>query len=37
MKKMGTSSDIYAAVIGDLTFDPDGDAMLTGSVPSCPQ
>jgi GNAT superfamily N-acetyltransferase len=28
MKKMGKSSDIYAAVIDDLTFDPDGDAML---------
>jgi hypothetical protein len=29
MKKMGKANDIYAAVIDDLTFDPDGDAMLT--------
>ena len=46
---MGISSDIRAAVIDDLTFDPDvdasdirveemdGDVMLTGSVPSYPQ
>ena len=43
------SSDIRAAVIDDLTFDPDvdasdirveekdGDVVLTGSVPSYPQ
>src|SRR5579871_191011 len=45
MRKMGKSSDIRAAVIDDLTFDPDvdasdtraaemnGDVVLTGSVP----
>jgi hypothetical protein len=49
MRKMGRSSDIRAAVIDDLTFDPDvdasdsrvaemnGDVVLTGSVPSYPQ
>ena len=49
MRKMGKSSDIRAAVIDDLTFDPDvdasdirvaemnGDVVLTGSVPSYPQ
>ena len=49
MRKMGESSDIRAAVIDDLTFDPDvdasdirvaemnGDVVLTGSVPSYPQ
>ena len=43
---MGKSNDIRAAVIDDLTFDPDvdasgirveetdGDVVLTGSVPS---
>ena len=48
-EKMGKSSDIRAAVIDDLTFDPDvdasdsrvaemnGDVVLTGSVPSYPQ
>ena len=46
---MGKSNDIRAAVIDDLTFDPDvdasdirveemdGDVVLTGSVPSYPQ
>ena len=46
---MDTSSDIRAAVIDDLTFDPDvvaadirvaemnGDVVLTGNVPSYPQ
>jgi osmotically-inducible protein OsmY len=46
---MGKTSDIRAAVIDDLTFDPDvnasdirveetdGDVVLTGSVPSYPQ
>ena len=46
---MGKSNDIGAAVIDDLTFDPDvdasdirveetdGDVVLTGSVPSYPQ
>jgi hypothetical protein len=46
---MGESNDIRAAVIDDLTFDPDvdasdirvaemnGDVVLTGSVPSYPQ
>jgi hypothetical protein len=46
---MGRSNDIRAAVIDDLTFDPDvdasdirveemdGDVVLTGSVPSYPQ
>ena len=45
-KDMGTTNDIRAAVIDDLTFDPDvdesditveyrdGDVVLTGSVPS---
>jgi len=49
MRKMGKSNDIPAAVIDDLTFDPDVDAsdirveemdgnvVLTGSVPSYPQ
>jgi len=49
MRKMGKSNDIRAAVIDDLTFDPDvgasdirveemdGDVVLTGSVPSYPQ
>lgn len=49
MRKMGTSSDIRAAVIDDLAFDPDvdasdirvaemnGDVVLTASVPSYPQ
>jgi len=49
MRKMGKSNDIRAAVIDDLTFDPDVDAsdigieeidggvVLTGSVPSYPQ
>jgi osmotically-inducible protein OsmY len=49
MRKMGTSSDICAAVIDDLTLDPDvdasdirvaemnGDVVLTASVPSYPQ
>ena len=49
MRKMDKSSDIRAAVIDDLTFDPDvdasdirvaemnGDVVLTGSVPSYPQ
>ena len=48
-EEMGISSDIRAAVIDDLTFDPDvdasdirveemdGDVVLTGSVPSYPQ
>jgi hypothetical protein len=48
-EEMGKSSDIRAAVIDDLTFDPDvdasdirvaemnGDVVLTGSVPSYPQ
>jgi osmotically-inducible protein OsmY len=46
---MGKSNDICAAVIDDLTFDPDvdasditvenreGDVVLSGSVPSYPQ
>ncbi len=46
---MGKSNDIRAAVIDDLTFDPDvdasdigveemdGDVVLTGNVPSYPQ
>jgi osmotically-inducible protein OsmY len=46
---MGRSNDIRAAVIDDLTFDPDvdasgirveemdGDVVLTGNVPSYPQ
>jgi osmotically-inducible protein OsmY len=46
---MGTSNDIRAAIIDDLTFDPDvdesgitvedrdGDVVLAGSVPSYPQ
>ena len=46
---MGKSNDIRAAVIDDLTFDPDvdasdirveemdGEVVLTGSVPSYPQ
>jgi osmotically-inducible protein OsmY len=46
---MGMSSDIRAAIIDDLTFDPDvdasgirveemnGDVVLTGNVPSYPQ
>ena len=48
MRKMGKSNDMRAAVIDDLTFDPDvdasdirvemdGDVVLTGSVPSYPQ
>jgi BON domain len=49
MRKMGKSSDIRAAVIADLTFDPDvgasddrvaemnADVVLTASVPSYPQ
>jgi len=49
MRKMGKSSDIRAAVIDDLMFDPDvnashirveemdGEVVLTGSVPSYPQ
>ncbi len=49
MRKMGKSDDIRAAVIDDLTFDPDvdasdirveemdGEVVLTGSVPSYPQ
>jgi osmotically-inducible protein OsmY len=48
-EEMGKSSDIRAAVIDDLTFDPDvdasdirvaemnGDVVLTGRVPSYPQ
>jgi osmotically-inducible protein OsmY len=48
-EEMGKSNDIRAAVIDDLTFDPDvdasdirveemdGDVVLTGSVPSYPQ
>jgi osmotically-inducible protein OsmY len=49
IEEMGKSNDIRAAVIDDLTFDPDVDAsdirveeldgavVLTGSVPSYPQ
>jgi osmotically-inducible protein OsmY len=48
-KDMGKSKDIRAAVIDDLTFDPDvdasditvedrdGEVVLAGSVPSYPQ
>jgi osmotically-inducible protein OsmY len=48
-EEMGKSNDIRAAVIDDLTFDPDvdasdirveetaGDVVLSGSVPSYPQ
>jgi osmotically-inducible protein OsmY len=49
MRKMSKSNDIRAAVVDDLTFDPDveasdirveevdGDVVLTGCVPSYPQ
>ena len=49
MRQMSKSSDIRAAVIDDLTFDPDidasdirveemdGDVVLTGCVPGYPQ